>query len=612
MAKDDLLSLLTAPFSTETAQLVALRGWSEAEKESLVSFLRNEGHPTLVLRPSQPWDVLAPLRHLSSHWQRPFPTLDNDDTDLSAAWLGTQVIVARFFLRFTESLRGCRTLAFLRYEDLSQPLLHDLFRMIRQDKIQLPISFLFRLGPDQPHEIGFRHLERQGWPRYQSPPNPPNPGPEEDSLLHQPTDAAEPLGSRGQGGFAPLSGFGGEATKTLPFLSVDAPQTRLSKPLLRYLGQALVLGEPFDPTRMAAISRADHKAKEAALLELGLLRPDRSFCFETFASSEVLWPKGSLSWRRKVARLLSKEGRLTPALEIWLRLAFEPRMKARRPLSHETTLAGLMAFGAEKIGAFFGSLTDQDASPSARLLAWLGLTSLPEIPLPSPLSLALPLPLELLAKARFPDLQKDEGLEAIVAQLPKLADQGLSWVAGLISSDLARWHLGHGRLRPAFQLLTPYKEDGPWPLRWLANFLLADAYGRMGRLDLGYHSLEKATACLPRPISPILAGDLRLLSARLHDLAGDKDALALQLSEARDVFRAAGDGVRLGRYLLVAAEVRWKHRDLEEARAFFGRALDLFRRYHDGFGAQEAQLKLGLVINGAPASILTLARGTSE
>jgi len=222
--------------------------------------------------------------------------------------------------------------------------------------------------------------------------------------------------------------------------------------------------------------------------------------------------------------------------------------------------------------------------------------------------LGLSLPWDKLALARsfFPqDSQSQvEGLAQLNHCLQQLAEAGISWAAALVAGELARWHLGQGRIQAAFQLLNPYKGVDDWAVRWSGALLFAEAFCRMGRLDLARNSLEQATAIAPKPLSPVLVGEVRLLSARLLSAAGESEQVQVQLREARDIFRAAGDGVRLGRYLLLAAEGPWRQEFFEEARNLLGRALDIFRRYHDGLGAREAQLKLGLVLNEAPLTVL--------
>jgi tetratricopeptide (TPR) repeat protein len=240
----------------------------------------------------------------------------------------------------------------------------------------------------------------------------------------------------------------------------------------------------------------------------------------------------------------------------------------------------------------------------ARFLAWLMLSGEGVERLPRVEALELPSPYGEMALAREAAFEKGRGVKVIQASMEALEAQGAMESAGWLASELARWHLGHGRLREVFSLLTPHKASENWGIRWQVYRLLAQAYAQMKRTDLAHHALEEATRWIPKPLPPVLVGELRLVTAGFLLAEGEQDAAAIQLRAARDTFRAAGDGARLGRYLMLSGERHWQRGAFEEAKGFFGRALELFRGYRDGLGAQEAQLKLGLVLHEAPASIL--------
>jgi tetratricopeptide (TPR) repeat protein len=140
-------------------------------------------------------------------------------------------------------------------------------------------------------------------------------------------------------------------------------------------------------------------------------------------------------------------------------------------------------------------------------------------------------------------------------------------------------------------------------LSWWEAYVTTEAYARMGRMDLSRHTLERGIAALPKPISPVLSGEIRLATVFLQWLEHHRlDTDALQ--EARRQFRTMGAGRRLGHVLMWEGEAAWSKANWEEARQLYAQALTLFKQYRDGFRLHEAQLKLGLILKEKPLATL--------
>ncbi len=216
-------------------------------------------------------------------------------------------------------------------------------------------------------------------------------------------------------------------------------------------------------------------------------------------------------------------------------------------------------------------------------------------------------PLQQIAHVFLGDLSHRKSLEALQTWLDELVSLGAEDEAGMVACRLARWHLGCGRVKTVFGILKPYKASKPWAIRWQVETMYAEAFCQIHRMDLARNCVEQAVQAAPSPLSPPLVGELRLLTARLLLAEGFAEAAQVQMSEARQLFLQSGEGVRLGRYFVRVGELHWKAERWDEARNTLSRGLDLFRRYNDGLGVQEAQLKLGLILRQAPFTTLFAA-----
>jgi tetratricopeptide (TPR) repeat protein len=210
--------------------------------------------------------------------------------------------------------------------------------------------------------------------------------------------------------------------------------------------------------------------------------------------------------------------------------------------------------------------------------------------------MGMPYGLLLVGRLALREGRRESGRQVAACQ-DRLLAAGHTEAAGLLSTDLARWHLAHFRPRPALQAIGRIPET-TWVLRWLRHLALAEIYITMDRTDFARTHAQRALAAPPRPMSPLLKSDLYLTMGRLFA----RSRLDLQaesaLERAREVYTSAQDGARLGCYLIVRGELYWRVKDLESARQMFSRAIRILSQLGAGMLAREAELKLSLVLQG--------------
>ncbi len=542
---------ITTPLTTKTSQIYALEGSFPTSHAQLYEALKQAGYSVVVLRPPTLWEPLAPLRHLCEHWQQPYPEWESVDTEPATFWLGIQSIWSRFFLRVTELLRDCPTIAWIEAEDLKTPVWGEFLRLAQQKQLKIPVSFVYARQPNALAEFGIRHLK--------------------------------------------LS----ESQKT-PSPHLFAPD--LPKRATQYLRQAIFFGDTVDLSVMLSISRAKHKQRLGELQALGLIDERANIQPERLRFAKLEPPPTSDGWRKKALRQLQRLDQDKTPKAIWLRQNKEPQLSTRQPLSSEEVGTSILALGPTFLQHLATHMPSHQITEDAYISVYLALSRIPESALPTPPVFPSQPGLASLLKARSIGQQSQGRIETLNECHRQLVSTGPQWAAALVATELAHWNLSLGRIQFVFSLLKPYGDSPNWAIRWLQNTLFAKAFARMGRFGLAHNSLEQAVAVSPKPISPVLAAELRLLSTTHR--SSDETSTEVQDKEARDVFRAAGDGVRLGYFLLAAAEFPWKRNQWIDARNLLVRALDLFRRYRDGLGFQETQLKLGLVIKERPIDVL--------
>ncbi|TNE45288.1 MAG: hypothetical protein EP343_27120 [Deltaproteobacteria bacterium] len=505
------------------------------------------------LRPPLPWEPLAPLRHLCEHAGGQYPGWEESDALLPTLILGEAVRRTRFYLRVAEELYASPTVAFVSHEEMQAPLWGDFLRFLRNHGAFLPLCFVLHLPENAPP------LPRAVPLPLQAPPG-------------------SPLDLKAK------AAFGAE----------------LPKVLRSYLSQCLVFGDRYQPEAMKGVSRANHTQRLNELRAAGLFDFELQVVADRLASAGPLQlPKG-VAWRRKALASLEED---RPAVRHWLRYHRQPVLKANK----ESQAQELWSAG--QVLPLDQSLqrVPVPSSPSGQE-AYLGAcvleaSSLDATPSTLPTHKLRP-PHQQLAHVFLGDLSHRKSLEDLQNWLEELVHMGANDEAGMVACRLARWHLGCGRVQAVFGLLKPYKASKPWAIRWLVETMYAEAFCQIHRMDLARSCVEQAVQAAPPPIAPPLVGELRLLTARLLLADGLAEEAQVQMSEARQLFLQSGEGVRLGRYFVRVGELHWKAERWDEARNTLSRGLNLFRRYNDGLGVQEAQLKLGLILRQAPFTTL--------
>jgi len=552
MTHNEWMSSLAFPFSSQLAQVVALRHESPDAGLALVHLLEEEGLPVFPVRPPLPWDSVAPLRHLCSYWQKEWPSWSERELELSAFWLGRRVFLSRLFLRVAESLRGCQAVVWIDLEDLHAPIWGDFLQLARQNQLHIPVTFAFHATPEERIPLGVRSLK---------------------------VDLSE----------AEL-----KKRKRLA-------QKHFGRPLptrtAQYLGQILVLGDTYQAQSIRKISRARHGKQVAKLQDAKVLSEDFQIVLDSLRFAKAQYPRCSKSWRKRVLHQSVPEH-----VKLWLEWGHPPVMISKNPLqsfrketllmAHDEALCALVSGGDDGLleevhyisGLLCSSVERKEKTGLQQSHPQGDLTPLMRV------RVALGLP--------------TDPIKVLQSNYQDLLASGATWSAALLACELVRWHLAFGRIHQAFPLLKRFQGVEDWAVQWLIHVSFARAFARIHRGDLARSHLEKAIAATPKPMSPVLLGEVRLCSAILSESSGNTEAAELQRNEARVTFRAAGDGMRLGMYLLALGEHHWRKKELEDARNSFGRALDIFRRYGDGMGVIEARLKLGLVIKEAPITTL--------
>lgn len=563
MRQEDLLHTLRSPFSEGIARVSALSSSVEDAEVRWLGWMATQPLPLVLLRPPQPWFPLAPLVHLCAYHGVTPPPIQSKEIDIPSLWLGASVCLSRWFLRFGEVLQASPTVAWIEGADLDAPLWGEFLRMACLGYLKLPIHFVFLSKQGQTVHAGMQRLRVE-------PPFVQHKNTSQYRAFSR--DVAERWGQR------------------------------LSRQAADYLGQALVFGDRLDVEAMRRLSRANHIRRRAELRRCGVLDQDGAFAQDRLRFAAPIFARRSERWHRAALRFCESTA-CSATTKLWLYLA-EKNQRSSWVIEEDAVVRGLLELGTPAWAAALAVCTGAGVSERVRLCAYLLAHREAEQPVPNADAMGLSAPYRQMALIRSIGANKEEGIAALNTSLQQLSVLEAPWAAALAALEMARWHLGQGRLRMVFQLLSPFKESDSWAVRWWSSLLFAEVYCRLERHDLSRNAIEQAIAVVPKPMSPVLVGEIRMATARLLGASGESEEAEVQLVEARDAFRAAGDGIRLGRYLMAVGELFWQREAFEDARGLFGKSIDLFRRYRDGIGLWEAQLKLGLVLNLAPANAL--------
>lgn len=568
---------LCAPWALCRSGVFAIRNHS-SDRTWFREQLQAQAIPDVVLSPPLPWDLLAPLRHLCEQLHHPFSAWDDWNAEISSMSLGIHTILDRYFQRILESWPSSPVVAWIDADDLHQPMWGSWLQRIRHGTVGIPVSFVYMLPCDRAVETGIRVLS----------PSQADVQPRNSSNLGQP----------------------------IP-----------SRRLLQYWSQLLFFGPSVRRDAMQAVSRANHEKNIQALQRLGWITPDQRILGEKLRDVPSLSIPHGRSWRKKALSYLFRCGEVSSSRTCWLTLFPSPLMSGPASMKAESLNASLFFCDLELWYSTNASMSFSSLCPNIRWIlgmvlpaqqqaTWIEQTNIPPETWMDFLAQSSELSesqvvgiLEFLCLGYHGTRESIDVLEQIYGLL---LGKGPSWLAASWATVLSRWYLGMGRLVKVFALLGPYSGEAgkmPWVVQWQIHLSYVAAYQRMERFDLARHHLEKAVSLVPKPVGSLLQGELRLATARWLLATGQTEDAEIQLQEAKHAFLAAGDGVRLGRYFLLVGEHHWKLQQWEQARQVLGRSLDLFRRYRDGLGVQESQLKLGLVMRQAPIDVLGLSSG---
>ena len=542
----DQLQPLLRPFETQLAMIFSIRTQSPQQVATLRHTLSLTDYPSITLQPPTPWEPLAPLRHLCEHFGHALPRVESSETSLCSWWLGPHVHLSRYFMRTMETLRGQPTFVWIEQDDLHQPLWGDFLQLVRQHQVRLPLSFLYVMTEHDASHVGVKPFSLQDI---------------------DPTKAQE-----------------------------AQPALQLPKRTKQYLAQATFFGERYHRDIMTYMSRADHKHHKQLLRQSRLLDKRGRFERQHLRSLQLDLPPQSKHWRTRAHKKLKKNDQYTQK-DLWLRFSQAPHLVADKEYSAHDIATGLWSLGTPFMSTLSSLFEESTLTDEASWLLYMAMARTPQHAPPAEISLSSPY--KELAEIKYVTHPKNVWPNKLNQLHTQLKEQGPSWAAALAATELVSWYLCISRPQFAFKLLKPYQDEAHWALQWQMNILYAQTYLQLKRRDLAHNHLERAVKCAPKPLSPILQADIRMLTAQLLAQDGQGDTASTQMKLARDVYRAAGDGPRLAHYLMRNAERIWAREQFDEARNLFGQCFDLFRTYNDNLGIHEAQLKLGLVINHA-------------
>lgn len=466
--------------------------------------------------------------------------------------------LSRWFLRIIQSLQHKPMLAWIEESDLTSPVWSIFLTMARQGTLKLPLAFLFPLSTGAQTPQGTVPLVL--------------PNSETQTSTSQRGPFGDPLPTR----------------------------------LAQYVGRMLPFGPTFRPKALKKVSRAKHMQRLAELRQRGILDDSNQLQPGTLRGARIIYPTLSVAWRQRAIALLTQQRDTPSSTKDWFRLAHTPTIE---PASITPAVLS-RAFLTLGTSALPGPTpeTKEHWVEATRHTAILTLQREPNIPHLAWQSDKWNEPFATLIEASEATPPPAERNTRPTQWLQTLAS-GPYQAYAIVALRIAQWHLGFGRMQQAFQLLSTIRKQRPqdaaadWSLSWWEAYVTTEAYARMGRMDLSRHTLERGIAALPKPISPVLSGEIRLATVFLQWLEHHRlDTDALQ--EARRQFRTMGAGRRLGHVLMWEGETAWYKANWEEARQLYAQALTLFKQYRDGFRLHEAQLKLGLILKEKPLATL--------
>ena len=541
---------LLEPLESGTARLFALKGAKSFVRGPLLRLLQQAQVRTLISQPPLPHEPLAPLRHLLECWGQKWPEIEWSGQFLWSFWLGQSVAQSYYWSLVASRLRECPTVVWLAFEDLQTPVWRRFLQVVRQGQFKVPVSFVYLHPEDELLEPGILALEASQWV---------------EKSKSRELDEGELL--------APLS-----------------------KHARALLGQALVLGDSWTPAALKKVSRADLPRRKTELRKAGVLDEKGHFQKQRLRAASPLPPPTSNVWKqRALKRLHSSQAQLHKRMtRLWL----AERASSLLQTSPGSFAQGLLMLPVSPLASKV--VQDHNVSGELRCLAALVLRQTPGETAPSLAEMNLPSPWYELYQSLQPAPSAGDWSDRQAELQSRLLQKGATEAAGWLACSQVRWLLDFGRYQTTFTLLAPFQESQHWAQRWWMACLKAEAFEQMNRQDLARNQLMQATKALPQPPPPVLTAELRWASLRAlmregHSLEGN-----LQAHLSRETLLAFGDGPRLGRFLLLAAEAEWGRQQFDDARNLLGRALDLFRRYEHTSGILETQIKLGLVLKKKP------------
>jgi tetratricopeptide (TPR) repeat protein len=554
---------LLRPREKLEAAVLVVRGGA-AQRSRLRRWLEEQGLAPLPLRPPEPWEPLAPLRHLLEHHGLELPELSEEELRFESLWLGAGVARTRLFLRCALLLGRAPSVAGIRLSDFNVPIWGALLNFVRQGHLHMPVAFLAEANSKERVPPGVVRLD-----------------------LDELTDADLP-------------------PATVPEPGGARPPGRHA---LAYLAQARFFGEAIRPAELRGVTRADSRRRLAELRAAGLVDRRNRIRVERLVGLTLPELPSSVRWAERALRVLRRKGQATSGRGLWLlarvgqaaqnrcapdealacRAAIELGEPAARALLRSVS-AGALAPGclaaSTLLAVHVGEAESQDSSGAIQeALRKLG----------------QPFGLLLVARMAMRRGERAAGRQ-VAACRDRLLAAGHPEAAALLSLELARWHLAHFRLRPALQAIGSCGEPSHWVLHWLKYLVLTEVYVRMDRLDFARTYAQKALAAPPRPMSPVLKSDFYVAMGQLFARSGLELQAESTLEKAREAYVAAREAVRMGRYLIVRGELFWRCRDMEMAKQSFSRAVRILNELKSGLLAREAELKLALILHGVAAT----------
>jgi tetratricopeptide (TPR) repeat protein len=533
-------------------------------------WLEREGLAPLPLRPPEPWEPLAPLRHLLEHHGLSLPELEPEELCFESLWLGADTVRMRLFLRAALLLGRSPTVAGIRLADFGAPVWGAMLNYVRQGHLHMPIAFLAEASSKErvPPNVVKLDLDEV-----------------DEAELH-------------------------EAARPEPASETDAsrPGPRVSFHALAYLAQARFFGDTIRPAELRAVTRADPKRRLAELRAAGLVDRRNRLVPERLHDLELPELPQGPRWAERALGALRRRRQAGASRRLWLQARLGMAAPRRMKVSAALACRAAIELGERVASGLLGSLPDGTLDKEALAVSTLFSTQVGEADAGEAMErfhaalrrLGQPYGPLLVARLAMRRGEREAGRQ-LAACRDKLLAAGHQEPAALLSLELARWHLSHYRIRPALQALASAGEPGHWVLSWLKHCVLAEVYIRMDRLDFARTYAQKALAAPPRPMSPVLKSDFHVTMGQLFARAGWELQAESALEKARETYVAARDAVRMGRYLIVRGELFWRAKDREMAKQSFSRAVRILNELKAGMLAREAELKLALLMQGVTA-----------